>query len=111
MPRSKPPRYHVSPSANRDIVVVYSGRHRQKSGLVCASVAEYHQELERVPRIGTLARASCRRSVHGLALSACGAGFDDSGFVCEDDGLCSVAEVEFGEEPGDMCLDGRFAQE
>jgi hypothetical protein len=33
------------------------------------------------------------------------AGSDDAGFVCEYDGLYPVAEAEFVEHSGDVCLD------
>src|SRR4051794_4631499 len=40
-----------------------------------------------------------------------GAGFYEAGLVGVDDGLGSVAEVELGEEVGDVGLDGRFADD
>jgi hypothetical protein len=39
------------------------------------------------------------------------AGADQTGFVCEDHGLDSVAEAEFGEDVGDVCPYCRFAEE
>jgi hypothetical protein len=38
------------------------------------------------------------------------AGADDSAFVGEDDDLDAVAEVELGEDAGDMAFDGRVAE-
>src|SRR4051794_31076037 len=40
-----------------------------------------------------------------------GARFDESGLVGVDDGLCSVAEVEFGVDACDVGLDGRVADD
>ena len=38
------------------------------------------------------------------------AGSDDAGFVGEDDGLYPVAEVEFGEDAGDVAFHGGVAE-
>jgi hypothetical protein len=35
----------------------------------------------------------------------------EAGFVCEHYGLDAVAEVEFAEQPVDVRLDGRFADD
>src|SRR5829696_3441459 len=40
-----------------------------------------------------------------------GAGLDQSGFVGDDDGLYAVAQAELLEDPRDVRLDGRLAEE
>jgi hypothetical protein len=39
------------------------------------------------------------------------AGGDEAGFVGQHDGLYAVAQVEFGQDSGDVCLDGVLADD
>ena len=48
--------------------------------------------------------------VRGQRTLAALAGFDKSAFVGEHSELDAVAEVEFGEDSGEVGLDGRFAE-
>ena len=49
--------------------------------------------------------------VRSRAASVRAAGLDESGFVCEYDYLCAVAEVELVEDPGDVAFDCCLAED
>ena len=54
------------------------------------------------------ARSACCAWTRALKVAWLGAfaGLDETGLVGEHDGLDAVAEVELGEDPVDVCLDG-----